>query len=200
MRNLYLQMRPWLPPRPCYFGSPFRVWLGWFGLSSFSMSTKLAILDRSGSGISLVGMFSSSAETRDPFEMTFADWVWMCLDVALISRRRSYLFLGGSLSSAISLFMVMRLASWMFGAREMVFQAELYLGLMVFVGYVLFDTQVSPFLPSFTFLCAWYLPRLGKCDCIRVDVYIIRPSSKALRERVFRSHGRCVHAHLQKCG
>ena len=56
---------------------------------------------------------------------------------------RSYLFLGGILSSAISAMMLLRLGSWMFGGRGgFAYTAELYGGLAVFIGYVLFDTQV----------------------------------------------------------
>mmetsp|Transcript_2856 Transcript_2856/g.8357 ORF Transcript_2856/g.8357 Transcript_2856/m.8357 type:complete len:248 (-) Transcript_2856:234-977(-) len=62
---------------------------------------------------------------------------------ALMSRRRSYLYLGAGLSSAISTFAMIRLASWFFpAARSMAFSAELYGGLLVFAGYVIFDTQV----------------------------------------------------------
>ncbi|KAK9831452.1 hypothetical protein WJX81_006510 [Elliptochloris bilobata] len=69
--------------------------------------------------------------------------VFTCFSVsAMLSQRRSWLYLGGTLSSAISLFAMMRLATWMFGGRAMLFQAELYGGLIVFLGYVLFDTQV----------------------------------------------------------
>ena len=56
---------------------------------------------------------------------------------------RSYLFLGGILSSAISAMMLLRLGSWMFGGRSgFGHSLELYGGLAVFIGYVLFDTQV----------------------------------------------------------
>ncbi len=56
---------------------------------------------------------------------------------------RSYLFLGGFLSSAVSAMMLLRLGSWMFGGRGgFAYTAELYGGLAVFIGYVLFDTQV----------------------------------------------------------
>ncbi len=62
----------------------------------------------------------------------------------MLARRRSYLFLGGALSSAISVMLVLRLGTWLMGSGQfMAFQMELYLGLLVFVGYVLFDTQVS---------------------------------------------------------
>ncbi|KAK9829802.1 hypothetical protein WJX72_007986 [[Myrmecia] bisecta] len=69
--------------------------------------------------------------------------VFACFSgAAMISRRRSYLFLGGTLSSAMSLMLVLRLGSWLFGGRALVFQAELYGGLLIFMGYVLFDTQM----------------------------------------------------------
>ena len=45
-------------------------------------------------------------------------------------------------AQAVSLFAVMRLGTWFFGGRAMLFQAELYGGLLVFLGYVLLDTQV----------------------------------------------------------
>lgn len=62
---------------------------------------------------------------------------------AMVSRRRSFLYLGGSLASAISILMVTRLATWIFpAARSLAFTAELYGGLAIFMGYVLFDTQV----------------------------------------------------------
>lgn len=48
----------------------------------------------------------------------------------------------GVLSSAISVLAVMRLASWFLGRGAMVFELELYGGLLLFTGYVLFDTQV----------------------------------------------------------
>lgn len=48
----------------------------------------------------------------------------------------------GFLSSALLTFSLMRLATWVFGGANLVYQAELYGGLLVFIGYVLFDTQV----------------------------------------------------------
>ena len=62
---------------------------------------------------------------------------------ALLSKRRSFLFLGGWCSSTILALSVMRLCSWLVpGLRGMALDAELTIGLLCFSGYVVFDTQV----------------------------------------------------------
>eukprot|EP00879_Flechtneria_rotunda_P000617 GHRR01000730.1.p1 GENE.GHRR01000730.1~~GHRR01000730.1.p1 ORF type:complete len:249 (+),score=79.29 GHRR01000730.1:182-928(+) len=69
--------------------------------------------------------------------------VFACFSLsALFTQRRSYLFLGSWLSSAVMGMMMMRFGGWMFGFGRFAFEAELYLGLLVFAGYVLFDTQL----------------------------------------------------------
>jgi FtsH-binding integral membrane protein len=80
--------------------------------------------------------------------------VFACFSgAALLSRRRSWLYLSGALSSALSVFLIMRLGVWMFGGRALAFQAELYGGLLVFVGYILLDTQVLQLRPVSAFRC-----------------------------------------------
>jgi hypothetical protein len=70
--------------------------------------------------------------------------VFACFSAAaLLSPRRHYLYLGGLLSSVLSFFLLARLGTWVFGGAALLFQAELYLGLAVFAGYVVFDTQAS---------------------------------------------------------
>ncbi|EFJ50472.1 Bax inhibitor-1, partial [Volvox carteri f. nagariensis] len=61
---------------------------------------------------------------------------------ALLSARRSFLFLGGWLASAVTGLFVLRLSSWLLGAGTLAFQAELYVGLLMFALYVLVDTQL----------------------------------------------------------
>lgn len=69
--------------------------------------------------------------------------VFLCFSgAAIFSKRREYLYLGGVISSAVSAIMMIRFASFFFGGSASVFQLELYGGLLIFVGYILFDTQV----------------------------------------------------------
>ena len=41
---------------------------------------------------------------------------------AMLAKRRSWLYLGGTLASALSIMMVMRLGTWFFGGRALMFQ------------------------------------------------------------------------------
>jgi len=59
---------------------------------------------------------------------------------ALIAPRNSYLYLGAPLASALTILMYIGLLS-LFFPGPFQFYLNLYLGLMVFVGYVLYDTQ-----------------------------------------------------------
>jgi FtsH-binding integral membrane protein len=60
---------------------------------------------------------------------------------AMLARRREYLYLGGLLSSGLSMLMWLQLASWIFGGSASMFKFELYFGLLIFVGYMVVDTQ-----------------------------------------------------------
>ncbi|KXZ55273.1 hypothetical protein GPECTOR_3g41 [Gonium pectorale] len=61
---------------------------------------------------------------------------------SLLSARRSFLFLGGWLASAVMGLFVLRLGSWLVGSRGLGFEMELYGGLLIFAAYVLLDTQL----------------------------------------------------------
>ncbi|GMH29778.1 hypothetical protein Nepgr_031621 [Nepenthes gracilis] len=60
---------------------------------------------------------------------------------AMLSRRREYLYLGALLSSGLSVLLWLHFASSLFGGSMALFKFELYFGLLVFVGYIVFDTQ-----------------------------------------------------------
>jgi len=61
---------------------------------------------------------------------------------AITARRREYLFLGGLLGSGISILMWLSLASSIFGGSSAIYTFEIYFGLLVFLGYIIFDTQM----------------------------------------------------------
>ncbi|KAI2659504.1 putative Bax inhibitor 1 [Labeo rohita] len=60
---------------------------------------------------------------------------------ALYAQRRSYLFLGGTLMSGLTVLLLVSLLN-MFFASAIVFKAHVYLGLAIMCGFVLFDTQL----------------------------------------------------------
>uniref|UniRef100_A0A3Q2PD69 Transmembrane BAX inhibitor motif-containing protein 6 n=1 Tax=Fundulus heteroclitus TaxID=8078 RepID=A0A3Q2PD69_FUNHE len=68
--------------------------------------------------------------------------IFICFTLsALYAKRRSYLFLGGTLMSGLSMLLLMSLMNLFFGSLIM-FKAHLYLGLLIMCGFVLFDTQL----------------------------------------------------------
>ncbi|XP_064155574.1 probable Bax inhibitor 1 isoform X1 [Anguilla rostrata] len=68
--------------------------------------------------------------------------VFVCFTLsALYARRRAYLFLGGTLMSALSILLLVSLVNLFLGSA-ILFKAHLYLGLAVMCGFVLFDTQL----------------------------------------------------------
>lgn len=68
--------------------------------------------------------------------------VFACFSgAAVVAKRRSYLYLGGMLGSAVSLMLLLGLAN-MFLRSDSFLLVQLYGGLLLFSGYVIFDTQV----------------------------------------------------------
>lgn len=68
--------------------------------------------------------------------------IFVCFTLsALYAQRRSYLFLGGTLMSGLSILLLVSLLN-MFLGSVMLFKAHMYLGLAIMCGFVLFDTQL----------------------------------------------------------
>ncbi|KAK9716301.1 hypothetical protein RND81_06G223900 [Saponaria officinalis] len=61
---------------------------------------------------------------------------------AMVAKRQEYLWLGAVCSSGLSLLFWLQFASSLFGGLTSLFKFELYFGLLVFVGYIVFDTQM----------------------------------------------------------
>lgn len=68
--------------------------------------------------------------------------IFTCFSLsAVYAQRRSFLYLGGILMSGLSLLLMASLVNIFIGSVFM-FKANLYLGLLVMCGFVLFDTQL----------------------------------------------------------
>uniref|UniRef100_A0A8C5Q630 Uncharacterized protein n=1 Tax=Leptobrachium leishanense TaxID=445787 RepID=A0A8C5Q630_9ANUR len=68
----------------------------------------------------------------------------LCISInpsALYAQRRSFLFLGGILLSALSLLLLSSLVNIFIGS-VLLFKMHMYIGLLVMCGFVLFDTQL----------------------------------------------------------
>lgn len=61
---------------------------------------------------------------------------------AILAKRRTMLVLGGILSSALFLMLWLPLLNYFLFRSQFLYTFELYLGLLVFSGYVLYDTQL----------------------------------------------------------
>jgi len=68
--------------------------------------------------------------------------IFLCFSAsAFYAERRSYLYLGGFLGSALSM-MVMASFMNIFFRSAFLFNFQLYFGLLVFCGFIIFDTQL----------------------------------------------------------
>jgi len=68
--------------------------------------------------------------------------VFACFSAsALYAKRRSYLYLGGLLSSSLSLLLFLSLFNLFFRSSA-VANVSIYFGLLVFSGFIIFDTQL----------------------------------------------------------
>lgn len=68
--------------------------------------------------------------------------VFVCFSIsALLAERGKWLYLGGPLMTCMSTLVILSFANLFFGSY-LVFQAQLYLGLLAMCGFVLYDTQI----------------------------------------------------------
>ncbi|XP_062842955.1 probable Bax inhibitor 1 [Trichomycterus rosablanca] len=68
--------------------------------------------------------------------------IFICFTLsALYAQRRSYLFLGGTLMSGLSILLLVSVIN-MFVGSVVLLKAHMYIGLAIMCGFVLFDTQL----------------------------------------------------------
>jgi len=93
-----------------------------------------------------IGPLLEGVLNLDPSIVTSAFLGTVCIfasfsAAAYFAERRSYLFLGGLLGTALSSLLVLGFLN-IFFRSALILNASLYLGLLVFCGFVIFDTQL----------------------------------------------------------
>ncbi|XP_068195860.1 probable Bax inhibitor 1 [Antennarius striatus] len=129
----------------CSLGMMF--WLAMTPRSSETEKKRLMILSGFAflTGASL-GPILDIVMTIDPSIITTAflgtSSIFLCFTFsALYAKRRSYLFLGGTLASGLNLHSTIILMNILFGSK-MLFLTHLYFIQLIMCGWVLFDTQL----------------------------------------------------------
>ncbi len=124
----------------------FVVLFAFHGATSFG--TRLALLLAFGAleGASLGPLIQHVAFNVEPAVVTTAFLGTVVVfasfsAAALVAKRRSYLFLGGLLGSCLSLLFWGGIVN-IFFRSALFFDFQLYVGLCLFAGYVIFDTQL----------------------------------------------------------
>ncbi|XP_051865353.1 probable Bax inhibitor 1 [Pristis pectinata] len=122
----------------------------WLALTPHSPGTekrRLGILSAfaffTGTGLGpLIDFVISINPSIIPTAFLVSALVFCCFTLsALYAQRRSYLFLGGTLMSVLTILCFVPLVNLFFGS-VLLFKAQLYVGLLVFCGFILFDTQL----------------------------------------------------------
>jgi len=68
--------------------------------------------------------------------------IFVCFTLsALYAQKRTYLYLGGFLGTGTSIMLLLSLMN-IFGRSQLIFNVNLYLGLAIACGYILYDTQL----------------------------------------------------------
>ena len=71
--------------------------------------------------------------------LAFAFLCFSC--AAVVAERREYLYLGGLLSSGLTILLWLQFGASIFGHSTSRFMFEVYFGLLIFLGYMVYDTQ-----------------------------------------------------------
>jgi len=90
----------------------------------------------------LIGFVAAINPQIIPTALLGTSVVFVCFSLAaLYTHKRTYLFMGGILGTGLTTLMMLSLANIFMGSR-LLYSVELYLGLAVMCGCVLYDTQL----------------------------------------------------------
>jgi FtsH-binding integral membrane protein len=147
--GIYLSMTGWLNyPRLAVFASIITsIWLFSIELNQRTQMKCFGLLSATAlfTGIYLSPLINLALQIDPQIVMTaflLTTIIFVCFTLsALYNQKRSYLYLGGLLGTGTSIMLLLGLMN-LFGRSQLIFNVNLYLGLAIACGYILYDTQL----------------------------------------------------------
>jgi FtsH-binding integral membrane protein len=147
--GVYLAMTGWLNyPRLAVFASIITtIWLFTLDLNARTQMKCFGLMSATAlfTGIYLSPLINLAIVVDPQIVMTaflLTTIIFVCFTLsALLTQRRTYLYLGGLLGTGTSIMLLLSLMN-LFGRSQLIFNANLYLGLFIACGYILYDTQL----------------------------------------------------------
>jgi len=145
----YLSMTGWLNyPRLAVFASIITsIWLFSIEFNARTQMKCFGLMFATAlfTGIYLSPLINLALYVDPQIVMTaflFTMIIFLCFTLsALYTQKRTYLYLGGFLATGTSIMLVLSLMN-IFGRSQLIFNVNLYLGLVIACGYILYDTQL----------------------------------------------------------
>jgi len=147
--GVYLSMTGWLNyPRLAVFASIITtIWLFTLDFNARTQIQCFGLMSATAlfTGIYLSPLINLAIDIDPQIVMTaflLTTVVFVCFTLsALLTQKRTYLYLGGLLSAGTSVMFMLSLMN-LFGRSQLIFNVNLYLGLFIACGYILYDTQL----------------------------------------------------------
>jgi FtsH-binding integral membrane protein len=147
--GVYLSMAGWLNyPRLALVGSIITtIWLFTLDLNARTQVKCFGLMSATAlfTGIYLSPLINLAIDVDPQIVMTaflLTTTIFVCFTLsALLTQKRTYLYLGGLLGTGTSIMLLLSLMN-LFGRSQLIFNVNLYLGLLIACGYILYDTQL----------------------------------------------------------
>jgi FtsH-binding integral membrane protein len=147
--GVYLSMTGWLNyPRLAVFGSIITsIWLFTLDFNARTQTQCFALMSATAlfTGIYLSPLINLAIDVDPQIVMTaflLTTTIFVCFTLsALLTQKRTYLYLGGFLSAGTSIMLLLSIMN-IFGRSQLIFNVNLYFGLFIACGYILYDTQL----------------------------------------------------------
>jgi FtsH-binding integral membrane protein len=147
--GVYLSMAGWLNyPRLAIFASIITsVWLFAIDFNARTQMKCFALMSATAlfTGIYLSPLINLAIDIDPQIVVTaflLTTTIFVCFTLsALLTQKRTYLYLGGLLGTGTSIMLLLSLMN-IFGRSQLIFNVNLYFGLLIACGYILYDTQL----------------------------------------------------------